>query len=141
MSQLQSNLTQNWNRYLVVIALIALAILKNRNVLTAEDVINIQYALYTLGIMPSNPRTIFSRSRKVAPFLLLFFLFYCKPKTDNLEKVTRDQLDRKLQNNHEKIVDTVATMPKSTVDRKLADDNEFLELWDYYSKIADPANP
>ncbi|WP_420154166.1 hypothetical protein [Siphonobacter sp.] len=142
MSQLQSNLSQHWNRYLVVIALIVLAILKNRNVLTSDDVINIQYALYTLGIIPSDPRQIpktiirpvIRRVRKVTPLLLLFVLSQCKPASKPVTPgdLARVQVKKQITRTYEKVVVAVDAMPDDQLSKLVTSDSETVKLFEQY---------
>ena len=134
MQQLQSNLINHWNRYAVVIIMITLAILKDKQILSQDVVLDIQYVLALAGFLPANPRQILSKSRKVAPLLLLFLLFQCKPKP-TLEQQTRAQVETKIQKDNEKIVDTVTAQSQSDVDSTLANNSEFQKLWNHFSEL------
>lgn len=129
MQNLQNNLSNHWNRYLVMILMIALVILKNRKVISPEEVTEIQYALTLFGFFPTNPKTFVRSSRRVLPLLALLFLFQCKPKPENVADKARAQVQTQIQKTNEKIVAAVDSLPADAVISLVTNDSETVELF------------
>lgn len=134
MSQFQSNLSSNWNKYLTVLLMIGLAILKNQEYISADDVVNIQYALVALGILPgSKAQTVVRRSRKALPLLFIFFLFQCKPAPKPTHgDVARVQVKEQITRTYEKVVVAVDAMPDAELSKLVASDSETVKLFRQY---------
>lgn len=136
MQNLTKNLSNHWNRYLVLILMIALAILKNRKILSIEEVTEIQYALTLFGFFPANPRNFARSSKRVLPLLALLFLFQCKPKPDIADQA-RAQVITQIQKTNEKIVAAVDSLPADAVISLVTNDSETVQLFKKYYRAHD----
>lgn len=140
MSQIPRNLLQYWNRYTAVLLAVGLMILKNFEVLSADDVTYIQTLAVLVGVLPPSQPPKTPRGprrmgvvRPLSGLVLLFLLSQCRPKPDPAQ-VTRDQVRQKLDQVHEKTVAYVDSLPDSGVDSLLSNDTRLDSLFIRFSR-------